>query len=184
MKHSILSAFILVLALLGCKKMSYFQTNPNAPSQAEPNLLLTDLEKNLFVFSNISSNGTNEGVFPFAISTALQYNVGFANHSILTQSYQWATNTMDEYLQISDALAMIKSAGGNNGYVALGKLFEAVNFYSLTNKFGDVPCSQAVAITQGVDTPAYDAQKSVYQTILADLDTANNLLTSSQAAIS
>ncbi len=174
----------LVITLAGCKKMAYFQTNPNAPSRPIPSSLLTSLERNLFVFSSISSNGTNEGDFYFAIASALQYNVGFSNHSINTQSYQWATNTMNEYLQISDATAMANAAGGNNNYVALGKLFMAINYYSLTNKFGDVPASRAVQLTSGERTPSYDTQKDVYKLILANLDTANNLLAQNQGAIS
>jgi hypothetical protein len=184
MKPIFLYTMILFFGLSGCKKMEYFQTNPNAPSRAIPSSLLTSLEKNLFVYSSISSNGTNEGDFYFAIAAALQYNVGFSNHSILTQSYQWATNSMNEYLQISDALAMANAAGGNNNYVALGKLFRAINYYSLTNKFGDIPLSQAVQLTSGMKAPSYDAQKSVYQAVLADLDTANNLLAANQGKIS
>ena len=184
MKKIFLYVSVLMIGLAGCKKMAYFQTNPNAPSKAIPSSLLTSLERNLFIFSSISSNGTNEGDFYFAIASALQYNVGFSNHSINTQSYQWATNTMNEYLQISDAAAMANAAGGNINYVALGKLFTAINYYSLTNKFGDVPASQAVQLTSGQRTPAYDAQKDVYRLILASLDTANNLLAQNQGAIS
>src|SRR6187399_2980580 len=103
MKKTIVYINVLILSLAGCKKMDYFQTNPNAPSRPIPSSLLTSLERNLFIFSSISSNGTNEGDFYFAIASALQYNVGFSNHSINTQSYQWATNTTNEYLQISDA---------------------------------------------------------------------------------
>ncbi|MDP4214920.1 MAG: SusD/RagB family nutrient-binding outer membrane lipoprotein [Bacteroidota bacterium] len=183
MKPILFYALILFIGLPGCKKMEYFQTNPNAPSKPIPSSLLTDLEKNLFQFSSLSSNGTNEGAFPFAIASALQYNVGFSNHSILTQSYQWATNSMDEYLQISDAQAMIGAAGANKSYIAVGKLFIAIQYYSLTNKFGDVPCSQAVQLKNGVGSPVYDAQKVVYQTILADLDTANTLLALNQGVL-
>ncbi|HEY4334522.1 MAG TPA: SusD/RagB family nutrient-binding outer membrane lipoprotein, partial [Puia sp.] len=53
-----------------------------------------------------------------------------------------------------------------------------IRYYYLTNKFGDVPCSQADKLATGVGKPVYDPQKLVYQTILANLDTANNLLTS------
>jgi len=183
MRHYILYIFIILFLLSGCKKMEDFQTNPNAASTAVPSMLLTDLEKNLFQFSAISSSGTNEGSFYYAISTAIQYNVGFSTHSILTQSYSWETNTMDEYLQISDAMEMINSAADNKTYIALGKLFIAINYYSLTNKFGDVPCSQAMKLTDGVNTPSFDSQKSVYATIFSNLDSANYLLSLNQGTI-
>jgi hypothetical protein len=181
MQRYILFAMIVGAALSGCKKMSYFQTNPNAPSTPISSSILTSLEKNLFIYSAVSSTGTNEDLF-FDMSTAMQYNVGFDNHCAYSQSYQWVTTDMNEYLQIRDAEAMINAAAGNSGYVAIGKLFEAIRFYYLTNKFGDVPCSQADQLISGVGTPVYDPQKTVYQTILADLDTANNLLSAAGGA--
>ena len=181
MQRYILIAIILGAALTGCKKMSYFQTNPNAPSTPVSSSILTSLEENLFIYSAVSSTGTNEDPH-FDIATAMQYNVGFDDHCEYSQSYQWVTTDMNEYLQISDAEAMISAAQGNNGYIGIGKLFEAIRFYYLTNKFGDVPCSQADQLVNGVGKPVYDPQKSVYQTILADLDTANNLLSSANGA--
>lgn len=177
MQRYILIAMIIGAALSGCKKMSYFQTNPNAPSSPISSSILTSLEKNLFTYSAVSSTGTNEDGF-FDMATVMQYNVGFDNHCAYSQSYQWVTTDMNDYLQIRDAGAMITAAAGNNAYVGIGKLFEAIRFYYVTNKFGDVPCSQADQLTNGEETPVYDPQKKVYQAILADLDTANNLLSS------
>lgn len=177
MKRYILFVLILGAGFCGCKKMSYFQSNPNAPSKPISSSILTSLERNLFVYSAVSSTGTNEEAF-FDMAVAMQYNVGFNNHSAYSQSYQWVTTDMNEYLQISDAQAMISAAAGNNGYIAIGKLFMAIRYYYLTNKFGDVPCSQAGKLSNGIGKPAYDPQKTVYQTILAELDTANHLLAS------
>ena len=173
---------ILGIGLPGCKKMSYFQTNPNAPSSPISSSILTSLEKNLFTYSAVSSTGTNEEAF-FDMATAMQYNVGFDNHCAYSQSYQWVTTDMNDYLQIQDAQAMITAAAGNNGYKAIGKLFIAIRFYYLTNKFGDIPCSQADQLINGIGKPVYDAQKAVYQTILNDLDTANNLLASATGSV-
>ncbi|HEY4337722.1 MAG TPA: SusD/RagB family nutrient-binding outer membrane lipoprotein, partial [Puia sp.] len=177
MQRYIVIVLFLGASLVGCKKSSYFQTNPNAPSSPISSSILTSLEKSLFTYSAVSSTGTNEEAF-FDMAVAMQYNVGFNNHSAYSQSYQWVTTDMNDYLQITDAQAMIAAAGGNNGYIAIGKLFTAIRYYYLTNKFGDVPCSQADKLATGVGKPVYDPQKLVYQTILASLDTANNLLTS------
>ncbi|MBO9571330.1 MAG: SusD/RagB family nutrient-binding outer membrane lipoprotein [Chitinophagaceae bacterium] len=182
MKRIITLVAVVGSLLAACKKMSYFQTNPNAPSTAISSSLLTSLEKNLFATSPVSSNGTNEDAF-FDMSTVLQFNVGFANHSIFSQSYQWVTTSMNEYLQISDAQAMIDAPGSNDGYKAIAKLFMAIQYYSLTNKFGDVPGSQANQLVAGITKPVYDSQKKVYQMILANLDTANNLLASADDVV-
>ncbi len=177
MKHIILFAILIGVGLSACKKMEYFQTNPNAPSSPVPSSLLTSLESNLFINSPVASIGANEERY-FDIATAMQYYVGFSYHCQISQSYQWVTTTMNEYLQISDAQAMISAPGANDGYKAIGHLFIAIQYYSLTNKFGDVPCSEAAKLTNGIGKPVYDAQKKVYQVILSKLDTANDLLSS------
>lgn len=170
--------FLLLIVLSGftaCKKMDYFQDNPNAPTQPIASSLLTYLERNLFQFSTVASG---DDAYFLSTGLAMQQLVGFSNHSINGQSFIWTTHNMNEYQQIINAQEMIDAAGGNNAYTAIGKLFIAINYYMLTNKFGDVPCSEALQLSAGIKKPVYDAQKEVYRTILANLDTANNIIMS------
>lgn len=178
MKRQIIFVLIVLVVLSSCKKMEYFQDNPNAPTQPNPGSLLTYLERNLFTFSTVASG---DDAYFLSTGLALQHLVGFSNHSLNGQSYVWTTSNMNEYQQITNAQEMINAANGNNAYVAIGKLFIAINYYMLTNKFGDVPCSQALQLAAGVKNPVYDEQKDVYKTILASLDTANNLITTGTA---
>ncbi len=175
MKRFIILVLVVAAGFTSCKKMSSFQNNPNAPTEPIASSLLTYLERNLFQFSVVAS-----GDDAYFLSTGLvtQQLVGFSNHSLNGQSYNWTTNNMNEYQQIINAQEMINAANGNNAYVAIGKLFIAINYYMLANKFGDVPCSQALQLASGIKKPAYDAQKEVYKTILASLDTANNIIAS------
>jgi hypothetical protein len=175
--------FILIGAISSCKKMDYFQSNPNAPSAPVPSSMLTSLESDLFNISPTASSGANEDP-NYGFGTAMQYFVGFSYHSQISQSYQWVTTSMNEYLRITDATTMSSAPAANAAYRAIGKLITAIYFYSLTNKFGDVPCTQTVQLLNGVKQPAYDAQKKVYQVILANLDTANNLLSTTPGSSS
>ncbi len=61
-------------------------------------------------------------------------------------------------------------------YDAIAKFFDAYNYYKLTMLFGDIPFTQAVQAANGVYNPAYDSQKSVFQGILNELDSANTEL--------
>lgn len=178
-----ISSIILLGIVISCKKMDYFQTNPNAPTTPVPSSILTRLESTLFINSPVASSGANEDPY-YGFGTAMQYFVGFSYHSQIAQSYQWVTTTMNEYLQISDAQTMVSAPGSNDAYRAIGKLITAIQFYSLTNKFGDVPCTQAVQLANRIKEPAYDSQKKVYQVILANLDTANTLLATQSGATS
>lgn len=175
MKRIVMFFVIAVLVFCGCKKMDYFQNNPNAPTQPIASSLLTYLERNLFQFSVVASG---DDAYFLSTGVATQNLVGFSNHSFSGQSYTWNANNMNEYQQLINAQEMIDAANGNNAYVAIGKLFMAINYYLLTTKFGDVPCSQALQLATGVKKPVYDSQKDVYKTILANLDTANNIIAS------
>ncbi|NJO68108.1 MAG: SusD/RagB family nutrient-binding outer membrane lipoprotein [Bacteroidetes bacterium] len=168
MKNYVIIFIFLFVILAGCEKAEYFQENPNGANKGIPSLFLTELEKNLF-----------NGMASFDPATASRYEVGFSYHGEFTQYYKWTTGSMDEYLQIKNASEMIRNAGENQSYIAIGKLFTAINFYWLTNKFGDIPCSEAFKLEEGIDKPVYDSQEKVYEVILTHLKEANELLASS-----
>ena len=69
----------------------------------------------------------------------------------------------------------------NTELLAAAKIWRAYIFSYLTDSWGDIPYSEAIQGLQeeGIMTPAYDTQESVYNALIAELEEANNLLTSS-----
>ncbi len=61
-------------------------------------------------------------------------------------------------------------------YDAIAKFFDAYNYYKTTMLYGDIPFSKAEQAASGVYNPPYDTQKSVFQGILSELDSANTEL--------
>lgn len=69
----------------------------------------------------------------------------------------------------------------NNELLAAAKIWRALIFSFLTDGWGDIPYTEALQglELEGTITPKYDTQESVYNALLAELEEANNLLTSS-----
>ena len=61
---------------------------------------------------------------------------------------------------------------GQQQYRGLTKLFRAVLFSQLTETFGDIPYTEAMAAVSGKFRPAYDRQETIYKGLLQELFTA------------
>lgn len=158
----------LVLILTSCKDLVEMNVDPNRPTSAHPQLLLTKIEWNAF-----QENG---GTGPLYAQKMLVQTDGESSG----QYYKWDRGDFDNYSQLRDVIKMMEEAEKikDNSYVALGKFFRAFYFYNLTSTFGDVPYSKALkGEVDPVYSPAtYDPQKEVFKGILAELKEANELL--------
>jgi hypothetical protein len=132
-----------------------------------------------------TSNGvlsTNAGV-DLAWTAAMRVNQFYLS----TYTY-YGTNNYDQaplinsnfvyYAVLENVVRMeqeAKNAGiaSLNSYSALGKFFRAYYYHIMTQKFGDIPLTDAL---QGDTNPApqYTSQKQIYVQILQWLDDANN----------
>jgi hypothetical protein len=67
---------------------------------------------------------------------------------------------------------------------AVGLILKSWMFSLATDAYGDIPYSQAVKAKEGINYAKYDTQEEIYQGILADLATANTLLSTGTDVIS
>jgi hypothetical protein len=69
---------------------------------------------------------------------------------------------------------------GNDELLAAAKIWRVVVFSFLTDLWGDVPYTEANQGLQidGTITPVYDTQESIYTALIAELEAANNLVSS------
>lgn len=72
---------------------------------------------------------------------------------------------------------------GNNELLAAAKIWRVLIYSFLTDCWGDVPYSEANKGLQidGTVKPVYDTQASIYTALIAELEAANGLLTSTSA---
>jgi hypothetical protein len=155
----------------GCKKFEDFQTDPNNPTVATPDLLLNTVEQNAFAVLDLSATlATRQMIFTNAVSNE--------------QYYGWARSAFSTYLDLEQVTKMEQEATrmGKAEYIPLAKFFRAWYFLQLTNTFGDIPYTDALTGVANT-TPTYDKQEDIFLSILNDLDAANKLITSTTTAV-
>lgn len=161
----------LAIVQTGCKKFSEFQTDPNKPTNASPDLLLNSIEQTAFQSTDISvAFACRQMIFTDAVSNQ--------------QYYGWTRADFGNYGNLRQVLKMEQAAALQNKpeYQALSKFFRAWYFLQLTQTFGDIPYGQALKADDN-PAPVYDKQADIYLSILNDLKAANSLITSSTASV-
>jgi hypothetical protein len=158
--------------------MEDFQSNPDKATVGNPALFLTSAERNLF--ADVLANDPLYSENPLL---AARYWVGSNFHGEPYQYYRWDAGSFNKYNYLRNIHEMEKWAGGNESYLAMAKLFRSLFFYDMTMRFGDIPYSQAIQLSEGVSQPVYDSQKDVFMGILEELEAANTQFASSDGII-
>ncbi len=165
------------LLMLSCKKqIQEKQVNPNnpesVPAQQILGTVLTDI-------SGTGSAGSFGGINSWDnVHAWNQYhcqNYDYYGNNI----YSWTgdNSSYDPYLVLKNVQKMdseytVRGGSAINPYEAIGRFIDAYYYYNLTMLFGDVPLSDALQGAANL-TPAYTAQKDVFNYLLNELDTAN-----------
>lgn len=176
---------LLILSFGSCtKNYEEINTNPNSPTDVPA--------KNIFTNVIINSVGNELG--------------GWIQHTYLgCWSQQWCkvqyidedryqTRNMTGYMEgpytgtlmdlqiildkTEQEIADGKDVSSNTTLLAAAKIMRVWIFDYLTDLFGDVPYSEALQGLQknGVTTPKYDTQESIYMDFFSELEEANTLL--------
>src|ERR1700743_1337637 len=171
-KQIYLSLFVCsMLVFFSCSKSHFKQLNEN-PDQAAsvpPYLLLPNIASSSFTLINPPDPGG---------ASLRCHQTGNAQQPFPEQYWNWLQGDYSIYnilLQVHQMKAEAASFQEPE-YDAIAKFFDAYNYYKLTMLFGDVPYTQAVQAAAGIYNPPYDSQKSIFQGILSELDSANTEL--------
>jgi hypothetical protein len=162
----------LCLFQFSCNDQEYYQENPNQPSSTTPALLLT----------GICINSLYN--YPLGPAYASRY-LTYYERPDASVNYSWTQGSFNEYNVLRQVKKMEELATLSNeeNYIGLGKFFRALLFSRLTERFGDIPYSEALQAKEGIVKPKYDSQEDIYLGILKDLDEAHNILSVSNSAI-
>jgi len=168
----ILGASIL---LLSCKKdFEEINTNPNAPTEIEPQFLL---RKVIYDYGEqLSYEGFVAGNLLGQYTTAVDFNL-FDRHSLSEPQYggnPWPiiyTNLRDN----ETILNLAGTSAPSKVYEGPARIMKAYMTMALTDIYGDVPYTQAFKGSDASVTPDYDNQELIYtgpNGILDNLDKA------------
>lgn len=168
-----------ILTIGACTKdFGDINTNPNAPIDANPNLLLRRV---LYDYGEqMSYEGFTAGNLLGQYFTMVDFNL-FDRHS-LTDPQLGGNPWPVMYSNLRDNEILLKKSRENiafSVYEGPALILKAYMTAALTDIYGDVPYSEALQGAEGNVTPAYDAQEAIYtgpDGILANLDKAIALL--------
>ncbi|WP_103864781.1 SusD/RagB family nutrient-binding outer membrane lipoprotein [Aquimarina sp. I32.4] len=154
--------FVFTILLAGCAEdFEDINTNPNAPVDVQPSLLLRQVLYNYG--EQMSYEGFVAGNLLSQHLTALDFNL-FDRHALKSPQLggnPWAifyTNLRDN----ETILTKSREVSTFTVYEGPALIFKAYMTMTLTDLFGDVPYSEAFIGDQGTVTPKYDTQETIY----------------------
>ncbi len=186
MKHTLkLIAFILLasISIISCTKdFETINTDPNRIDQISPGTLLNPV---IYTVASYNMQRANDITFnlmqvalpyPSATGGLHRYDIAEnAGNGTWNTYYLWLNNVREMYN------ASIKADDKN--YQAIALTLNAWIYSNLTDCFGDVPMSEASKAEEGIIYPKFDSQQEIYTTLIASLDSANNLYNTSRSML-
>jgi hypothetical protein len=170
-KIPVILTILGITALFSCSKAHFgeLNINPDQPSSVPPYLLLSNVAVSSFTLINPPDPGG---------ASLRCHQTGNAQQPFVEQYWNWLQGDYSTYNILLQVHQMKAEAASFNEpeYDAIAKFFDAYNYYKTTMLYGDIPFSQAVQAGSGLYNPPYDTQKSVFQGILGELDSANTEL--------
>lgn len=182
MKH-ILSKSLIVFGFLalgaGCSKdFDEINTNPNAPIAVNSGLLLPQIQRDMMD----ALMGETWGIGNIVIQHTAK------NQFVNEDRYLWGElngiwNNVYSNMRDVNNILIQSEANRENNYKGVALVMKSWMFSLATDAYGDIPYSEAIKAKEGENYPAYDPQEQVYNGILADLKTANELLGTSSESV-
>jgi len=182
-KNKIIIILSLVLVLASsCRDLDELNINPNGvdPNVADLNLLLPT------IITGMSQNVINLGFGHIAgVMQHTQKDGWSGGHN----DYQWDVNSQPwsgyyGILRNADEFYNKAVAGDYKFHQGVGLLMRAYTIGMITDLWGDAPFSEAllVEVDSKLNKPKFDTQEEIYAALLADLETANTLLSQEQSS--
>jgi hypothetical protein len=172
----ILFALVLCTLGFGCTKdFEKINQNPNEPSEVSGDLLLRTCIYNL-------ANGSVGDSYAFTDIVA-QYHALYEYNQL--DIYNWTSDGRFWWMyDVLQDLKGIEAYGRDNNlpnYEAVSLILQSYTYSILTDAYGDVPFSESNKATEGIVTPKYDTQESIYNAMFAALERANQIIVPADA---
>lgn len=181
-KYFALILGILTITLGSCKKdFLSLENNPNVPSVAAPNLLLSAA---LRQSADVINGGLATSFSEYACYLGyISYSTGYQTSNVLEQ-YSFTTSNYDVwtplFLNVSNYSAL-KSAKAGPYYEAIAKIMTSYDFEALVDNYNNVPYKAALLGTGNLN-PTYDNGSDIYDDLMKQLDAAIVLIQGAPAS--
>src|SRR5687768_500437 len=170
----ILGAALLVFATSACEDALDINTNPNAATTADVQLVLPQaITASSFIANQYNTYGAhfggymaNAGGFS-GFGNLLNYNLTPGDWNNL-----WTSTYQDPLTDLKYVMDKTEGKPELVYFNAAAKIMTVVNFQRLVDAFGDIPYTEALRGAEGITTPKYDDAATIYRDLYAKLDEA------------
>lgn len=172
-------AAVVLSAINSCSKLEDFGTtnvNPNGASEPLTGALLTNAEATIGGYAAQLQPGLYcqyfaEPTYPGTSLYTLPQLNSSGNYSGPLMDLQLIINRNSDPATAN--LSSVIVAGSNTNQIATAMVLKAYIYWTLTDRWGDLPYSEALKGPAAL-TPKYDSQQDIYLGLLNDLKTANS----------
>ena len=172
--NSIIFASLLA-GMTSCSDFEEININPNNPSTVPANLLLPTIIST--TASSITGSGAGAaGQFVQHLNYTGGNNEGFGRFVITGASFREEWNGPMRNVKDINQVLKIAESSEQPEYQAVGVICKVQVLQLMTDAYGDIPYDEAGRADEGYEFPHFEHQQDVYQKMLDDLDTANELL--------
>lgn len=181
MKRNIIKLFVITALFAACSPSDFgdINKNPNEPSTPVPSALLTSAQKGLF--GNIITQATVlTSAYPNLYVQFLSDKQYTENSRYSTISFNYGavyTGPLDNLQTIINLNSDPETApdlvqyGSTANQLAVARILKAYFFLHLTDRFGDIPYSEALKPTENYK-PKFDTQEEIYNSLFTELKEA------------
>jgi hypothetical protein len=181
-QHIIILMLGLILLPTACTKdFEEINTDPNNPTDAPSINIIANViryhTQNLYNawgdMNEPSSYANHLGKIQYIDEAAYRFREGVVNS-------MWFYT----YYNVNDLQIVINKEseeGGNPNYKAMGMTLRAYIYQIATDRWKDIPYTEAASGREGITNPAYDTQESIYLDLLQQLKDANELYSTAAA---
>ena len=172
--NSIIFASLLA-GMTSCSDFEEININPNNPSTVPANLLLPTIIST--TASSITGSGAGAaGQFVQHLNYTGGNNEGFGRFVITGASFREEWNGPMRNVKDINQVLKIAESSEQPEYQAVGLICKVQVLQLMTDAYGDIPYDEAGRADEGYEFPHFEHQQDVYQKMLDDLNTANELL--------
>ena len=188
----IVSLVAMGLAVGGCD-LTDLNENPNAPSSANPDELLTQAQQDLadIIWNDYSGGfwmryGQHLTTNQYTEGDRFQYpsRRAGANNSNWADLY-YVLNDLQQIVRLNrQSPGEVNAFGPNANQIAIAKILQAYTFQWMTDVWGPIPFTEALG---GRDTgnfaPAYTGQQQIYTALIDSLTSASQMIDTGSPAL-
>ena len=176
----LISGLMVAIAFTGCREdFEEINTNPNEPTTVSTGFLLTSAQKRIMDENMDSFWGSRRGMQlsqfwssnQYSNESRYQFREDVTNGS-WRDFYAGVLQDLQQIINLNtDSPEDVGGYGDNGNQIAVATVLQAWTYQLLTDAFGPIPMTEALAGTENL-SPAYDSQQAVYSALVSMLSGA------------